>query len=176
MKAKIEVTKIPGYESFTDEQKAALEGYEVDVPDPDYSGYVRKEVFDKKASEASELSKQLKSKMSDAELADAESAKLIGDMKTELEQLRREKTVSGYKAKLMGIGYDEALAAETANGLPDGVSDEFFANQQKFLNQQKKAIEAQALNLQPGLTAGDPPSGEQEDPSVAAFRRAVNGQ
>jgi hypothetical protein len=43
--AKIDVTKIEGYADMTPEEKLkALEGY--DVPDPDYSGYVKKDVFD----------------------------------------------------------------------------------------------------------------------------------
>lgn len=39
---KLDLTKIEGYENMTPEEKLkALEGY--DVPDPDYSGYVKKD-------------------------------------------------------------------------------------------------------------------------------------
>lgn len=173
--AKIDVSKLEGYDSYPDEVKKAIEGYE--IPDADYTGYVKKDVFDKKASEASELSKQLKAKMTEQELADAESEKAFADMKAELETLKREKTVSGFKAKYLGLGYDEKLADETAIAMADGKTDIVFANQQKFLENQKKAIEAEALNKQPGVTAGDPPNSQNvEDPSVAAFRRAAMGQ
>ena len=48
--AKIDISKIDGYADMTPEQKiAALEAYETE--DPDYSGYVKKDVFDKTASE-----------------------------------------------------------------------------------------------------------------------------
>lgn len=66
--AKIDVSKIEGYENMTPEQKiAALEGY--DTPDPDYSGYVKKDVFDKTASELAEKKKQLQAKLTEDEAA-----------------------------------------------------------------------------------------------------------
>lgn len=172
--AKIDVSKLAGYEGFPEEVKQALEGYE--IPEPDFSGYVRKEVFDKKASEASELSKQLKTRMSEQEIANAESAKAYEDMKAELELLKREKTISDYKTKYLGLGYDEKLAGETAIAMADGKTDTVFANQQKFLQEQKKAIEAQALNMQPGLSVGDAPESKApEDAAVKGFREGALG-
>lgn len=57
---KIDITKMDGYrEDMTAEEKLALySSYEFT---PDYTGYVKKDVFDKKASEAAELSRNLKS-------------------------------------------------------------------------------------------------------------------
>ena len=50
---KIDVTKIEGYSEMSAEEKlAALESYT--IPDPDYTGYVKKDAFDKAASEAAE--------------------------------------------------------------------------------------------------------------------------
>ena len=44
--AKIDVSTIEGFADMTAEQKAeALANYE--FPDPDYTGYVKKDVFDK---------------------------------------------------------------------------------------------------------------------------------
>ena len=55
--------KIENYENMTPEEKlAALEAY-----DPEKDGFVSKATFDKKASEASDLSKQLKARMTDEE-------------------------------------------------------------------------------------------------------------
>ena len=46
--AKIDISKIDGYADMTPEQKiAALEAFETE--DPDYSGYVKKDIFDKTA-------------------------------------------------------------------------------------------------------------------------------
>ena len=60
--AKIDVTQIEGYAEMSAEDKLkALEGF--DIPDPDYSGYVKKDVFDKTASELAGVKKQLKDKL-----------------------------------------------------------------------------------------------------------------
>ena len=56
---KIDITKLDGYrEDMTAEEKVAL--YEAYEYEPDYTGYVKKDVFDKKASEAASLSRELK--------------------------------------------------------------------------------------------------------------------
>ena len=61
---KLDLTKIEGYENMTPEEKLkALEGY--DVPDPDYSGYVKKDMYDKTASELAEKKKQLQAKLTE---------------------------------------------------------------------------------------------------------------
>lgn len=75
--------QIENYESMTPEEKvAALEAYE-----PDMSGFVAKSVFDKKASEAADLSKQLKSRMSEDEAKKAEEAKERAELLARVEQL-----------------------------------------------------------------------------------------
>ena len=53
---KIDTNKIPGYADMTAEEKlAALEAYETE--DVSFDDYVRKDIYNKKASEAAELSK-----------------------------------------------------------------------------------------------------------------------
>ena len=51
---KIDMTNIPGYsDSMSDTEKLnLLLGY--NIPEPDYSGYVKKEVFDNTARDLSE--------------------------------------------------------------------------------------------------------------------------
>ena len=70
---KISTDSIQGFAEMSDADKVtALLG--LDVPDQvDLSGYVKKEVFDAKATEAANLSKQLKSKMTDDEAAKAQA-------------------------------------------------------------------------------------------------------
>ena len=64
--ASIDTSKIEGYDTMTAEEKVkAFESF--NIPDPDYSGYVKKEVFDKKASEAAKLEKDLKARMTEEE-------------------------------------------------------------------------------------------------------------
>lgn len=155
MKVKVDVKNIPNYDKMSAEEKLkALLSYEADVPEPDMSGYVTKEVFDKKASEAASLSKQLKSKMTEAELADAESKQTLENMRAELESLKKEKTISGYKAEYLGLGYDDENAQLSAVALAEGNTAKVFEIQKAFIEDQKKKASANALNSQPGLSAG----------------------
>ena len=90
--AVIDVSTIEGYEGMTAEQKVeALTKFE--IPESvDLSKYVSKDVFDKKASEAAGLSKQLKEKMTEDEKKKAEADESNKKILEELEQLRRFRT------------------------------------------------------------------------------------
>lgn len=161
MKMKVDVKSIPGYDKMTAEEKLkALTEYEFDVGEHDLSGYVTKEVFDKKASEAASLSKQLKSKMTESELAEAESKQALEDMKAELDNLKREKTISGYKAEYLSLGYDDESAQVSAQALAEGNTSKVFELQKAFIEDQKKKASANALNSQPGLTTGQGITGQ----------------
>ena len=58
----------------------------------------------------------------------------------------------------MAAGYDAETADVMAKSLPDGVNDEYFAATKAFLDAQKQAILSSAINKQPGLSVGTPPS------------------
>lgn len=169
MKVKVNVKDIPNYENLTAEEKIkALTEYEVDVPDRGMDGYVTKELFDKKASEAASLSKQLKSKMTESELAEAESKQALEDMRAELDSLKKEKTISGYKAEYLGLGYNEETAQESAIALAEGNHAKVFELQKAFIEEQKKQASANALNMQPGLTTGKTLTGQEAAKSQEA--------
>lgn len=169
--AKIDTSKIEGYADMTAEQKlAALEAFEYEVPE-DKSSEVEalRKSLDKANSEAADYKKQLRAKQTDTEKVDAEQKALIDNMKTELDTLRREKTISGYKAEYLAMGYDEKLAAATAEAKADGNTDVEFANMKKFHEAQKKAIDTDNLKNQPSLTKGNP-VGASDD---AALRESM---
>ena len=112
---KIDTTKIPGFDALPDEAKAAIVAMEFeDVPD--MSQYVSKATFDKKASEAADLGKQLRSRMTEEEVAKAKAAEDMANVMAELEALRADKAIGEYTTQFMGIGYSEDLAKETAKG------------------------------------------------------------
>lgn len=151
--AKIDTSKIEGYDKMTPEQKiAALEGF--DHPDPDYTGYVKKDTFDATASELAALKKKNKEQLSEEERKAQEAAEKLANMEKELEGLRKDKTVSEYKAKFLAQGYPEELAAATATALADGDTATVFANQQKFLDEYTKTLKADALKGTPKPPAG----------------------
>ena len=151
---KIRTEKIEGYDNMTLEQKlAALETYEMD--EPDYTGYVLKEVFDKTASELSNTKKQLREKMSADELKAKEDAESREKLQNDYDALLRKVTLSENKAKLLGLGYDEKLATETAEAMADGDLDKVFANQKKHLDALEKKIREDVLKTTPKPEGGE---------------------
>ena len=163
--AKIDVSKIEGYENMTPEQKiAALEGY--DTPDPDYSGYVKKDVFDKTASELAEKKKQLQAKMTEDEAAKQKEQEEREKLQKDYEALLHKTTVSGNKAKLLAMGYEEKLATETAEAMANGDTEKVFANQQKHLEAYGKKIRAEALKDTPKPT----PDGDGKTMTLKTLR------
>ena len=149
--AKIDVTLIEGYENMSVEDKLkALEGF--NIPDPDYSGHVKKEVFDKTASEVAALKKQLKEKMTDDEAAKQKEIEERQELQTKYEALLRKSEVAENKAKLVALGYDEKLADETAEAMVDGNLEKVFSNQRKHLDSFEKRVRAEALKDTPKPT------------------------
>lgn len=153
--AKIDVSKIEGYADMSAEEKLkALEA--LDLPDPDYSGYVKKDVFDKTAKELADKKKELKDKLSEDEKAQLERQEQQVAMEKELAALRRESTISKTKAKYLSLGYDEKLADETAQAVADGDTEKVFANEKKHLEAFEKSIRADALKNGPRPEGGQP--------------------
>lgn len=120
----IDVSKIVGYESMSTEEKLkALENYEVD-----YSGYVKKDLFDKTSSEVAKYKKQLQERMSAEEQAKAQQESEFEAMKNELAALKKEKTVQEHVSQFLSLGYDKELAIKSANALLDGDMATVFSN------------------------------------------------
>ena len=146
--ANIDTSKIEGYAEMTAEQKVeALEKYS--FADPDYSGYVKKDLFDKTASELAQSKKDLKARMSEEELKAKEAAEELARYKTEAETLRKEKNIASNKAQLIGIGYDEALAQATAEAMESGDIATVIKNQASVLENAKKIAKGEAMAKTP---------------------------
>lgn len=146
--AKIDISKIDGFDKMTPEEKiAALQGF--DFPDPDYSGYVKKDLYDKAASDVAAWKKKHHELLTEEEQKKQESDEKWADMEKELAGLKKEKTVSEYKAKLVSQGYDEELATATAAAMESGDMATVFANNQKFLEGYKKQVIADQLKRTP---------------------------
>lgn len=157
---KISTEGIQGFAEMTADQKLSAV-LAMDVPDPvNLSQYVKKETFDAKASEAAELSKKLKGKMTEDEAAAAEKQAQWDSLQEQMkalqednEKLKQERTESIYKAKYLAMpGFDEKLAEETAKAMAAGQMDKVFENQQKANEAYKKQVQAE-------LVKGDPKPG-----------------
>lgn len=155
--AKIDVTKIDGYENMTPEEKLeALESFEYEDNSAELERY--KSAVTKANSEAADWKKKHNALLSDEEQRNASRDEELNAVRSELEELKREKLVSGYKNSYLTMGYDEALADSTAKALAEGNMEAVFANQKKFLETQKKAIKKEILGDTP-----TPPAGEGGD-------------
>ena len=147
-------TKLTGYrEDMTaDEKLALLETYE--APAPDYTGYIKKDSFDKTASELAEAKRKLKEKQTEDERKEAERLEAEAAIKAEIEALRKENSITKSKAEFLALGYDDKLADEAATALADGDMAKFNAAQKSFIENVKKAERAAALANDPKPPAG----------------------
>lgn len=153
--AKIDTNLIEGYADMTPEQKlAALEGFEYE--DNAVELERQKNALSKANSEAAEWRRKHNALLTDEQRKQQEQAEKWENMEKELAGLRKEKTVSGYKAKLVSQGYDEALADATAAAMESGDMATVFANNQKFLEGYAKKIIADKLKGTPRGADGNP--------------------
>lgn len=147
--------QIENYESMTPEQKvAALEAYE-----PDMSGFVAKSVFDKKASEAAELSKQLKSRMTEDEAKAIKEAEERAALEARVKELEQERAISTYINAYLAMGYDEKLAKASAEALVNGDMDAVFKHQKTHAENREKALRTELLKNTPSPAPGKTDTG-----------------
>ena len=152
--AKIDTSKIPGYAEMSAEDKLkALEEFEYE----DNTAEVERlrGAVSKANSEAASWKKKHNELLTEDERKKQEDADALANMKKELDELRKDKTISEFKAKLIAQGYDEALASDTAQAMADGDTAKVFANQGKFLEDYAKKVKADAMKKTPKPPAGD---------------------
>lgn len=151
--AKIDISRIEGYETMTPEEKlAALEAFEYE----DNAGELErlKSTVSKANSEAAEWKRKHNALLNDDEKKRQEDAEKLEKAMQELEALRSEKTISEYTAQFLGLGYDEKLAKSTAAALHQGDMATVFKNQATFLADREKSMKADLLKNTPVPPAG----------------------
>ena len=145
---KIDPSTIQGFDSMTTDQKlAAVLG--IDIPEPDMTGWVKKDVFDAKATEAANLAKQLRAKMTDEEAAKEVEATKYKELSDKYDALLKQNTIAEYKAKYLAMGYDEKLAADTALAMVEGNIEKVFANAEKYKVELEKKIKSDIIKDTP---------------------------
>ena len=150
---KIDTTMIPNFDKLPQDAQDAILGMEF-ADAPDMSQFVSKSVFDKKASEAADLGRQLKARMSEDELAKVKAEEERAAMRARIEELERENKVSEFTSQYLGIGYSEELAKSTAIALQKGDMSTVFKNHTIFTNDREKALRAELLKATPTPPAG----------------------
>ena len=183
--ANIDTSTIEGFDGMSPEEKIdAL--LKVEIPESvDLSAWVPKATFDKKASEASALSKELKGKRSEEEnaAAEREAVRLENEerykkLEENYNELLRERNMERYGKGFVSLGMDEKLSDDTAKALADGEFDKMFANLSKFVKARDKALEerirAELIDATPQPT-GNAGDAEKESASIA-FAREIGKQ
>lgn len=191
--AKIDFSKIEGYSDdlSVEEKLALIENYDPDseptpdpTPKPDPKPAptpkggdktIAKAQFDKLASELAAAKKQLRAKMTEDEIKEAERQQEQESVRQELEVLRKEKTLSTYKAQYLAQGYDEQLAADTAEAMVEGDMDAVFLNMKKHGANLEKTLRAKILKGTPVPPAGDDPSMDAKKKKEMAELRSSFG-
>lgn len=141
---KIDVTKIEGYAEMSAEDKVkALEAFETE--EPDMSGYVSKDVFDKTASELATKKKELKAKMSEEEAKKIAEQEEKEALQARIAELEKSEKISKNKAQFLALGYSEELATSTAKALADGDLATLFRNQKLHQEAYEKKVRADIL-------------------------------
>lgn len=122
--------------------------------------------------QAKENADKWKSEMDTAKRAQVEREEQEQALRDELETLRKEKRVSDYTARCVALEFDADLAGQTANALADGNMDAVFDCLRAFVEATRTRLNNEALNRQPGLSAGIPPTTQStSDAEFNNFRR-----
>jgi len=154
---KIDITTLDSAENVTQTEPAKTEPVKNEKPD-NAEVEKLKRLLSKANSEANSYKQQLREKQSAEERAAAERAEQEQAMREELETLRKEKRVSDYTGKCLALNMDAELAGKTATALADGDMDSVFDCLKAFVEATTTRLNNEALNRQPGLSAGIPPT------------------
>ena len=162
---KIDTSKIEGYAEMSAEDKLkALEDFEIEEPKDNSEEVTKlKTALSKANSDAAEWKRQYREGLDASKRAEEERAEREKAVEEELRGLRRDKAVSGYVAQCLSLGYEKDLALRAAEAMADNDAAAILACQQEFLENKKKELEAAALNKQPTITPGSPPTAQSAD-------------
>ena len=150
---KIDITKIEGYSEMTPEQKVAvLEGYEYEDLKPELEKY--KNAVSKANSEAAEWKRKHNAFLSEEEQRKATEAEELTSLREKIAELEQRETIANHKAQYIALGYDVALAEESAKATAEGNFTRVIEIQKKFLEAHDKSLKAELLKKTPTPPAG----------------------
>ena len=140
----INTSLIEGYDEMTPEQKVeALEKYRFN----DLSKELEKakESISKANAEAADWKRKHNALLSDEEQKKATEDEEKKAMLEKIALLEGNARKAEYSKKLLALGYDEALASETAEAIANGDTEAIFANQKIFLDAHDKGLTAKLM-------------------------------
>lgn len=163
--AKIDTTKIEGYENLTSEEKLArLEAYEFDDNSTSLNN-ANKEVerlknsITKLTSENADWKRKYNEKLSDEEKNALAAKEKQEELEKNYNALLEEKNLSIAKSHYLSLGYSDELATDTAQAQLKGDFAKVMENQKKFIELHDKDVLAKAMGATPDPKKGDPKQG-----------------
>lgn len=137
-----------------EEIESALES--IELPNDGSAEIERlKNALSKSNSEAADYKKQLREKMSADEIKAKEDAEKQEKLQNDYDALLKKVNLSENKAKFLALGYDDALAEETATAMVEGDMEKVFANQKKHIEATVKKVRSDVLKETPKVTGGN---------------------
>ena len=109
-------------------------------------------------SQAAEYKRQLREKQTEAERAEAERAEQEQAMREELETLRKEKDIGDSVNRALALNMDADISQKLAEAWNAHDKDSMFDCLKAFVEATTTRLNNEALNRQPGLSAGIPPT------------------
>lgn len=154
--AKIDTTKISGYDAMSPEEKvAALEAFEYEDNGLELERLKRS--VSTANTEAAEWKRKHHELLSEDERNKQIREEELQSLRAKVDELTKDKQVASYKAKYLSMGYDEGLANSTAVALISGDMETVFANQIKAQEARDRAMQTEAMKKSGTL----PPSGTE---------------
>lgn len=138
-----------------DEVNAALADFEPTT------GMIKKDLFDRTASELAAAKKQLKEKLTTDEQAAAQQK----EFQDQLAALQKENQQMKLKESFVGNGYDAKTAAALAEAYSSGDTAKFASLNAAYMADQKKTIAAQVKEDLLKSTPGIGGAGSQQQPT-----------
>ena len=132
----------------------ALEG--IELPNDGSAEIDRlKAALSKSNAEAADWKKQLREKMSAEEIKAKEDAEKMDEVIKERDALARKFAIIENKSRLLGLGYEDALANEVAEAMVNGDNEKVFAAHKKHLDSVEKKIRESVLKDTPKPNGGN---------------------
>lgn len=140
-------------DAYKDDMSVAdlIKGLEaIEIPE-DHSAEIEKlkQTISAKNTEAADWKRKYQGTLDEATKKAQEVEEQTKTMQERLATLEKEKTVAGFKAQYLAMGYDEALAADTAQAMADNDMTKVFANQKTHQENLEKKLKAEAMKQTP---------------------------
>lgn len=151
-----------------DEVTEALKGVNL----PDQSGEIEKlrNSLSKSNSEAKEWKDKFRQTQDEATRKADEAAESAKKLQEELAELRKERTIAGYKASYLGLGYGEKDADEIATALTDGDMTKVLEIQKRHQDALVEKTRQDLLKNTPRPGGGKDEDEQKEDENVRIAR------